>query len=125
MAVQRVPEDSVSRYGIVVGEARQDGLIDVTDVVEKPDPGAVRSRMAVAARYVVGPAVLAELRDTPPDASGEVQLADAFTALLARGERMVGVPLLEGERRRNRHWQCALVQLHLPALRAPRSAFRR
>jgi UTP--glucose-1-phosphate uridylyltransferase len=99
VAVQRVPEASVSRYGIVVGEPRADGLIDVSAVVEKPDPDAVSSRMAVAARYVVGPSVLAELRDTPPDASGEVQLADAFTSLLAAGQRIVAVPLAVGERR--------------------------
>jgi UTP--glucose-1-phosphate uridylyltransferase len=99
VAVQPVPEAAVSRYGIVVGEPRADGLIDVHAVVEKPDPEAVSSRMAVAARYVLGPSVLAELRGTPPDASGEVQLADAFTSLLARGERMVAVPLGDRERR--------------------------
>ena len=99
VAVQRVPEAAVSRYGIVVGEPRADGLINVSDVVEKPDPGAIKSRMAVAARYVLAPSVLAELQNTPPDASGEVQLADAFTSLLARGERIVAVPLQDGERR--------------------------
>jgi UTP--glucose-1-phosphate uridylyltransferase len=99
VAVQQVPEAAVSRYGIVAGKPRADGLIDVSGVVEKPDPGAIKSRMAVAARYVVGPSVLAELHNTPPDASGEVQLADAFTTLLARGERIVAVPLLDGERR--------------------------
>jgi UTP--glucose-1-phosphate uridylyltransferase len=99
VAVQRVPEQAVSRYGIVVGEPRPDGLIDVSSVVEKPDPDTVSSRMAVAARYVVGPSVLAELRDTPPDASGEIQLADAFTTLLARGQRIIAVPLADGERR--------------------------
>jgi UTP--glucose-1-phosphate uridylyltransferase len=99
VAVQRVAEAAVSRYGIVVGEPRGDGLIDVTAVVEKPDPSAVSSRMAVAARYVVGPSVLAELQHTPPDTSGEIQLADAFTTLLARGQRIIAVPLADGELR--------------------------
>jgi len=99
IAVHQVPESAVSRYGIVVGDADAAGLIEVTDVIEKPDPSAVASRMAVAARYVIGPAVLAELHTTPPDASGEVQLADAFRGLLARGERIVAVPLASDERR--------------------------
>jgi UTP--glucose-1-phosphate uridylyltransferase len=99
VAVEEVPEAAVSRYGIVVGESRADGLIEVATVIEKPDPATVTSRMAVAARYVLSPAVLAQLAVTPPDASGEVQLADAFRALLARGERIVAVPLAPGERR--------------------------
>jgi UTP--glucose-1-phosphate uridylyltransferase len=99
VAVQRVPESAVSRYGIVVGETREDGLIEVSAVVEKPDPEQVSSRMAVAARYVVGPSVLAELQNTEPDASGEIQLADAFTTLLARGERIVALALADGEHR--------------------------
>jgi len=99
IAVQEVPEQAVSRYGIVVGEARADGLLDVSAVVEKPAPGTVPSRLAVAARYVIGPQVLEELGATAPDATGEVQLADAFSSLLARGERIIAVPLAPGERR--------------------------
>ena len=99
IAVHEVPAEAVSRYGIVVGVSGEDGLIEVTDVVEKPDPSAVSSRLAVAARYVLGPSVLAELHRTAPDASGEVQLADAFRALLTRGERIVAVELAPGERR--------------------------
>lgn len=99
VAVEAVAEQAVSRYGIVVGEANADGLIDVSSVVEKPDPGTVASRMAIAARYVLGPSVFAALHDTAPDASGEVQVADAFTTLLAGGERIVAVPLAPGERR--------------------------
>ncbi len=99
IAVERVPDHAVSRYGIVVGRQRADGLLEVSSVLEKPDPASVPSRMAVAARYVLSPAVLAQLQLTAPDASGEVQLADAFRALLERGERILAVPLAPGERR--------------------------
>ena len=51
------------------------------------------------ARYVLGPTVFAELRRTAPDRTGEVQLADALRVLIARGERVVAVPLAAGERR--------------------------
>jgi UTP--glucose-1-phosphate uridylyltransferase len=95
VAVEQVPEEAVSRYGVVVADAHG----NVSDVVEKPDPAAVESRLAVAARYVLGPSVFAALARTPPDDTGEVQVADALRTVLAAGGRVVAVPLTAGERR--------------------------
>jgi UTP--glucose-1-phosphate uridylyltransferase len=100
LAVSEVPRELVSRYGIAV--TREDPgtePIEVTDVIEKPDPARVDSRLAVMGRYVLGPSVFAALRETAADASGEVQVADALRLLLARGERVLAVPLAAGERR--------------------------
>ncbi|HWF35445.1 MAG TPA: UTP--glucose-1-phosphate uridylyltransferase, partial [Solirubrobacteraceae bacterium] len=99
LAVVEVEDDEVASYGIVSGTEIGDGIIEVTDVIEKPDPSEVPSRLAVAARYVLGPSVFAALRDTAPDARGEVQLADALRAVLREGGRIVAVPLGGGERR--------------------------
>ena len=99
LAVVEVSEEAVSSYGIVCGSEIGDGIIEVTDVIEKPDPSEVSSRLAVAARYVLGPSVFAALRDTVPDAGGEVQLADGLRAVLRQGGRIVAVPLAAGERR--------------------------
>ena len=66
-SVAEVPEHDVRRRGIVVlGDADQ-----VLDVIEKPDPATVASRTAMMGRYVLGPAVFAALRETPPDATGK------------------------------------------------------
>ncbi|HWF73905.1 MAG TPA: UTP--glucose-1-phosphate uridylyltransferase [Solirubrobacteraceae bacterium] len=99
LAVVEVSDEEVSSYGIVSGTALGDGVIEVSDVIEKPEPGEVSSRLAIAARYVLGPSVFTALRDTPPDHRGEVQLADGLRALLDAGERIVAVPLRDGERR--------------------------
>jgi UTP--glucose-1-phosphate uridylyltransferase len=102
VAVEEVPAEAVSRYGIVIaGErgGRGAGALELVDVVEKPDPARVDSRLAIAARYVLGPAVFAALRETGPDNSGEVQLTDALRAVIARGGKIVAVPLASGERR--------------------------
>jgi UTP--glucose-1-phosphate uridylyltransferase len=72
VAVEEVDDAAVSRYGIVVGEERA-GVIEVERVLEKPRPGTLTSWLAVAARYVLGPSVFETLRDTAPDANGEVQ----------------------------------------------------
>jgi UTP--glucose-1-phosphate uridylyltransferase len=99
LAVVEVEDAAVSSYGIVSGTELGDGIIEVSDVIEKPEPSEVRSRLAIAARYVLGPSVFAALRDTRPDARGEVQLADGLRPLLERGERIVAVPLGGDERR--------------------------
>jgi UTP--glucose-1-phosphate uridylyltransferase len=99
VAVVEVGDADVSSYGIVSGTEIGEGILAVSDVIEKPDPGEVTSRLAIAARYVLGPSVFTALRDTPPDARGEVQVADALRTLLDRGERIVAVPLAGGERR--------------------------
>jgi UTP--glucose-1-phosphate uridylyltransferase len=95
VAVEPVPDEAVSRYGVVIAD--DSGV--VRDVIEKPDPETVDSRLAIAARYVLGPSVFESLAQTPPDASGEVQVADALRAVIAAGGRVVAVPLEPGERR--------------------------
>ncbi len=98
LAVAEVPAAAVSHFGIVVPGTGED-MIDVVDVVEKPDPEQITSRLAIMGRYVLGPEVFAELRETEPDSRGEIQLTDALRAVLARGGRIVAVPLAAGERR--------------------------
>jgi UTP--glucose-1-phosphate uridylyltransferase len=99
-AVHEVPEQTVSRYGIAIGSAGADGEpFEVDAVVEKPEPSSVASRTAIMGRYVLGPSVFVALRETGPDESGEVQLTGALQRLLETGQRLVAVPLGEGERR--------------------------
>jgi UTP--glucose-1-phosphate uridylyltransferase len=100
VAVTEVPEEAVRRYGIVV--AQDDGgdeILEVSDVVEKPDPQQVASRTAIAARYVLGPDVFAALARMPPGPSGEIGLTEALRAVIAGGGRVIAVPLAAGERR--------------------------
>ena len=98
VAVAEVPDDQVRRYGIVTVAAPA-AVMDVTAIVEKPDPGDVSSRLAVAARYVLGPEVFAALELVRPDDSGEVQLTAALQAMIAGGGHVVAVALGPGERR--------------------------
>ncbi len=101
IAVAPVPDAFVSRYGIVVPANGASGTdpFEVHGVLEKPTAQTTDSRFAVMGRYVLGPPVFAALRETPPDAGGEVQLADALRIALGRGERVLAVPLAPGERR--------------------------
>lgn len=82
LAVQEVPQDQVRRYGIVAGDSAGDRLMRVRQMVEKPQPEAAPSRMAVAGRYLLTPAVFDQIRLQPKGAGGEIQLTDGIAALL-------------------------------------------
>jgi UTP--glucose-1-phosphate uridylyltransferase len=100
VAVNEVPDDLVRRYGIMVtAAAGDDGVLDVRDVVEKPDPAGVASRTAIAARYVLGPEVFAALARMRPGADGEIGLTEALRRVISEGGRVIAVPLVRGERR--------------------------
>ena len=82
LAVQEVPLDQTRRYGIVAGERYGDGLTKVSAMVEKPAPDAAPSRMAVAGRYILTPAVFKHIRSQKPGVGGELQLTDGIASLM-------------------------------------------
>ncbi|MDB5882562.1 MAG: galU [Ramlibacter sp.] len=83
LAVQEVPLEHVSRYGIVAGQAAGERLVKVDQMVEKPKPEAAPSRMGVAGRYILTPAVFEHIRNNPRGAGGEIQLTDGIAKLMA------------------------------------------
>ncbi|MGH2683140.1 MAG: UTP--glucose-1-phosphate uridylyltransferase GalU [Actinomycetota bacterium] len=96
VAVQEVRREEISLYGAVEPEFVEDHLARVVDIVEKPSPEDAPSNLAVIGRYILTPEVFDALRETSPDANGEVQLTDAIR-LLAR-EQAVYAFTYEGPR---------------------------
>ena len=84
IGVEEVAPERVERYGIVGGTPLREGVLRVDTLVEKPSREAAPSRLAVAARYVLSPAIFDCLDRTPPGKGGEVQLTDAIRLLLER-----------------------------------------
>jgi UTP--glucose-1-phosphate uridylyltransferase len=82
LAVQEVPADHVKRYGIVAGEPAGERLTKVSKMVEKPSPQEAPSRMGVAGRYILTPAVFEHIRNNPRGAGGEIQLTDGIAKLM-------------------------------------------
>ena len=83
LAVQEVPLEQVNRYGIVAGEPAGGALLRIQNIVEKPAPEDAPSRMGVAGRYILTPAIFEQLRTQPQGAGGEIQLTDAIARLMA------------------------------------------
>ena len=87
LSVSEVPEQDVSKYGILKPGARDaSGLIAVEGLVEKPAAQDAPSNMASFGRYVFTSEVFALLRALKPGAGGEIQLADAIDQLAAQGK---------------------------------------
>jgi UTP-glucose-1-phosphate uridylyltransferase len=82
LAVRRFPRSQIGRYGVVATDGGQGPLYTVTDMVEKPEPGTEPSDLAIIGRYVLTPAVLAELDRGEPGAGKEIQLTDAIKRTL-------------------------------------------
>ena len=96
LAVQEVPLAHTKRYGIVAGKAAGDQLMKVTAMVEKPAPEAAPSRMGVAGRYILTPAVFRHIRGQATGVGGEIQLTDGIAGLL--GEETVYAFEYQGKR---------------------------
>ncbi len=82
LAVQRVKDEDVSRYGIISMKEIKKGLYSVEDLVEKPDVKDAPSNLAIIGRYILMPDIFNFLKDTKPGKGGEIQLTDAIKSLL-------------------------------------------
>ena len=82
LGVQEVPRSQTQSYGIVRATRIDDRLESVEGIVEKPQPEAAPSTLAVVGRYVLTPRIFHHLQYGKPGAGGEIQLTDAIASLL-------------------------------------------
>ena len=99
VAVSEVPREQTNRYGILDITADDGRLVEVSGLVEKPDPLLAPSTLAIIGRYVLLPEVLTHLARFERGAGGEVQLTDAMT-------RMIGEHPFHGLRFEGRRFDC-------------------
>jgi UTP--glucose-1-phosphate uridylyltransferase len=82
VCLMEVPRSAISLYGCAaVTPTTQADVLDVTDLVEKPDSADAPSTYAIIGRYVLDPSVFSILRETRPGRGGEIQLTDALRVL--------------------------------------------
>ena len=98
IALQEVPREQTSHYGIVAARPLpSDGrIVEIRDLVEKPRPEAAPSRLAIIGRYLLPPELFGILEATAPDVGGEIQLTTALKSLLK--QRPIDGYLFEGRR---------------------------
>ncbi len=84
IAVQQVPRDDISAYGVIdgVAEAESDRVYRINHMVEKPKKGEAPSDLAIIGRYILTPDIFPALEATPRDAGGEIQLTNGLRRLM-------------------------------------------
>jgi len=86
IAVEEVPRDQVSSYGVITPEPLSDEVYRIHGVVEKPPPEKAPSNLAIVGRYILPPEIFDCLERTCPGAKGEIQLTDGLALLMETQE---------------------------------------
>jgi UTP--glucose-1-phosphate uridylyltransferase len=89
IAVQDVPREETSHYGIVSADKVVAGVSKLHGIVEKPKPEDAPSTLGVVGRYILSPRIFHYLENLRRGAGGEIQLTDAIGRLL-RDESVFG-----------------------------------
>jgi len=89
IAIRPVAHDQVHRYGIVESDVVARRIHRILSLVEKPEPEAAPSCLAVVGRYVLDPSIFDILAALPAGRGGEIQLTDALR-ILARDQNLYG-----------------------------------
>jgi UTP--glucose-1-phosphate uridylyltransferase len=89
IALEEVPREDVSKYGIVDGDRVSENLIRMRRVIEKPSFEEAPSNYAIIGRYIFTPKVFEHLKKIPKR-GGEYQLTDAIQGLIDDGYPVFG-----------------------------------
>ena len=84
-AVEKIKPEETKRYGIVSGTEIEEGIMNVKELVEKPEPESAPSLLGIQGRYVFTPDLFKYQKSVKKGAGGEIQLTDAMQ-LLAKHE---------------------------------------
>jgi UTP--glucose-1-phosphate uridylyltransferase len=99
VAVEEVPREQVSRYGVIAPGATKGNLVEVTGLVEKPPVEKAPSNLTVIGRYVLMPEVMGHLARMEKGAGGEIQLTDGMA-------KLIGAQPFHGVRYEGRRFDC-------------------
>ena len=96
IAVEKVPPEATSSYGIISPKRVEDRVYQVDGLVEKPEPKDAPSDLGIVGRYILTPEIFGMLEKTTPGKGGEIQLTDGLRLLL--GKQQIYAYQFEGTR---------------------------
>ena len=88
IAIQEVPLNQVSKYGIISGTLidNSDDLYRVETMIEKPELDNAPSNMAIIGRYILTPDIFDIIKKVKPDNNKEIQITEALLAQAKLGK---------------------------------------
>jgi len=81
IAIEKVPDEKIERYGIIKGNKISESLYDIQDLVEKPKLSDAPSHLAITGRYILTAEIFDHIENLNPGVGGEMQLTDAMKSL--------------------------------------------
>ena len=90
VAAMDVPAADVGAYGVLDVADDMGKIVSARGMVEKPDPEAAPSNLAVIGRYILAPQIMGTLNRIKSGAGGEVQLTDAIAQEPEQGRGIYG-----------------------------------
>jgi len=85
VAIEEIPKEDTSKYGVIAGKEISENIYVVEDMVEKPEPEDAPSNLAIIGRYILTPDIFDILRDTKAGKGGEIQITDALMTQAKQG----------------------------------------
>ena len=83
LAVEEVPWEQVSRYGVVGARDWSGNAFTIDGMVEKPkNAESAPSNLIISGRYILQPEIFKEIERQEPGAGGEIQITDAMIRLM-------------------------------------------
>lgn len=82
VGVERIPRKLSNRYGIAAVREMADGMLKITELVEKPEPEDAPSDLGVVGRYILPGRIFEHLSGLGAGAGGEIQLTDGIARLM-------------------------------------------
>ena len=82
IAVEEVPMDEVSKYGVVARGKGPDEGFAITSMVEKPKQKDAPSNLIISGRYILQPEIFSLIAEQPRGAGNEIQITDAMQTLM-------------------------------------------
>ena len=86
IAVEEVPKEKVSSYGIIKGREIDEFIYRIEEIIEKPSIEEAPSNIGTVGRYVLTPAIFDCIKETKPGSGTEIQLTDAIKLLMEKEE---------------------------------------
>ncbi len=86
VAIEEVPKEDTSKYGVIAGDEIEENVFQITNMVEKPDPKDAPSNLAIIGRYILTPDIFDIIRETKPGKGGEIQITDALLEQAKNGK---------------------------------------
>lgn len=108
VAIEEVPMEDISSYGVIAGKEIDDGVYSIDDMVEKPSPEDAPTNLAIIGRYILTPDIFEYIRNTKPGRNGEVQITDALKNM-AKDKQVLAVKF------KGKRYDCGSVEGYVEA----------